>query len=142
MLPPLAHWDYDDACPCSLCMGYQRAKAAYKAARAGHHRCCYCDLCRERKARFVDYLAAGNQREVYSEVSFTLGFRKDPPHKLAGECLHWLYDRIIDPGYRDEWWWALSGDQREIRSWVEDFQMDWGAQHGLPVQVWAVSGLC
>lgn len=89
----------------------------------------------------MDYLAAANRRETYIEVSFTLASRKKT-HPLTRECLNWLHGRITDPDYHDNLWWALNGDQREIRSWIEDFQMDWGAQHALPVEVWAVSGLC
>lgn len=145
--PPASHFDYDEteaSCRCRLCDGYRRAKADYetvKVLRARHHRFCRCTSCSAHRDLFVTYLAASNQREVYSELSFSL-VSVPRPHQLAGECLKWVYSRIIDPDYKNTLWWALTSDRRLLRTWIEDFQVDWGAQHGLPAQVWAVSGIC
>jgi hypothetical protein len=81
-----------------------------------------------------------NRLEIYSELSYVLT-AVPRQHPLSGECLDWTYDKILDPSYRGHMWWALNSDRRTLRSWIDDFQKDWGARHGLPATVWAVSGI-
>jgi len=144
--PPLVHFNYErteTACRCNLCTGYRQAREMYKelkGARGRHHRFCRCKACTSVKDRFVDYLAAQNRLEVYSEMSYVLT-ATPKPHHLAADCLRWLYSKTQDPEFRDQLWWALSSDNRTLRTWMGDFQKEWGAQHGLPAGVWAVSGL-
>lgn len=145
--PPLIHFNYSETetkCGCSLCTRYRDARTSYETVReqrGRHHRFCRCAACASAKDRFVDYLAAQNRLEIYSELSYVLT-STDKPHPLAAECLRWVYGKIEDPDYRSHIWWALSSDRRLMKSWIEDFQLDWGAKHGVPANVWAVSGLC
>jgi hypothetical protein len=144
--PPEIHFNYEEnetKCRCRLCTGYQDARAAYetvKEQRGPHHRFCKCERCIIVKERFVDYLAALNRLETYSEMSYVLT-AAPRPHPLSGECLGWTYGKTQDPSFRTRMWWALSSDQRTIRSWINDFQAEWGTHHGIPASVWAVSGL-
>jgi hypothetical protein len=144
--PTADHYDYElneVVCRCRLCTDYQQAKTAYetvKQQRGRHHRFCRCEACTAAKSRFVDYLAALNRLEIYSEMSYVLS-SAPRPHPLSGVCLDWTYNKILDPDYRGLTWWALSSDRRTLRSWIDDFQKDWGARNGLPATVWAVSGL-
>jgi hypothetical protein len=145
--PDVLHFDYEETeadCHCRLCNDYRQAKAEYetiKALRAKHHRFCRCASCSTHRDLFVAYLAAANKREVYSELSYLL-VSPPKPSRLAGECLNWVYTKIVDPAYHNTLWWALSSDRRMLRTWITDFQSEWGSQRGLPTHVWAVSGLC
>ena len=89
--PPIVHFNYDEteACQCRLCTGFRQARLAYetvKEKRGRHHRFCRCEACSAVKERFVDLLAASNQQEIYSELSYILT-ATPKPHKLAAECL-------------------------------------------------------
>lgn len=128
--PPIEHFDYDQTeatCRCRLCDGYRQAKLKYEAARlerSKHHRMCQCEICTGHHASHLAFLAASNQREVYSEMSFVLAYGPTP-HRLAGQCLHWLYGKMLDPDYGNLWWWAMYSSRRALRTWIEDFEKDW-----------------
>jgi hypothetical protein len=135
--PTADHYDYEVnevVCRCRLCTDYQQAKTAYetvKQQRGRHHRFCRCEACTAAKSRFVDYLAALNRLEIYSEMSYVLA-SAPRQHPLSGECLQWAYTKILDPDYRGLTWWALSSDRRTLRSWIDDFQKDWGGPTWAP----------
>ncbi len=77
-------------------------------------------------------MAAAHRREIYSELSFITHEHRKGPVFLA-----WVYDRMRDPKYRKESWWATTSINRTCAAWISEWQASF-----LPRQVWAVSGIC
>lgn len=125
--PPIEHFNYDVMdvdCRCRLCDDYRQAKQTYegtKRERSRHSRFCRCEHCIGHRDRLVDFLAASNRRETYSELSFILA-SGPVPHRQARECLRWFYGLATDADYNTRTWWALNSPQCTLSKWMELFE--------------------
>ena len=121
-------------CNCTLCASVPLRRKEWednKYTQFWHKATCDCTDCEESRRMHVAYKAALKKHEVYSELSFIVH-----EHRLAERFLNWLYDKIQDPRYRDDHWWAISSLARTCASWIVEWQNEF-----LPRTVWAVSGI-
>jgi hypothetical protein len=145
----LEHHDYevlDQYCLCGVCVDWRKTQTDYRYSLLGTEQhasnVCGCSKCVRRRKAWVAYLAAGNRRDAYCEMSWHAARYEDEPlsarnnNRVPGvgqRLMAWMGSQLKDrSAYSEVWWWHDS-HERTIGEWLSSFNLSLSGVGGIPI---------